>query len=557
MKNKKNGTKRIQVEAYDGGNPSRSSYLIVNITVLDSNDNPPIFENTSYEIHVLEGENVGETLIKLCARDADKGLNGLVEYRFTDETTQKYGHLFKINKSTGQISTVQALDFETQQSMTLNVLATDQGVSGSLSSQATVLVNVKDVNDNVPEIKVNYQTRVIENVTNVNNSYTKNNFNSGETALRLNLNGPNSDVNGYSSLVDFEHLSKDFQLKQMYQTEFKIVTARKFDREVSGKERVIILCRDNGRMPTSSSATIDVTILDKNDNPPIFSQTHYRASVKEGATHGATVLQVSATDRDEGDNARVLYELKSTESSESNELISIDSNSGLITVAVESVELEDSDHFEYTVVAKNLGTPVKSSNAKLTLQILNSQDEMPAFSLDVYRFSVEENLDAVTPVGKVELISNNKHLIKHSLFYLVSNGCSNNATEFFLTELPFKAEKHSGKIYTKKSLDREMQNNYLLNVMAVQDRHVAPQIACTTVEVKVQDSNDNPPIFTFPTTDNNVAYFSVDDFPGFAVAKLSAVDYDSGKNAQIRFAIESGNEDDLFTLDPTSGMVVL
>ena len=146
---------RFNIVALDGGDPTRSALLPVNVTVLDSNDNPPEFDNLTYEVRLKEDIEVGTVVFRMNARDPDQGLNGEIVYGFTKETAMEYGHVFDVDSSTGRIFTKEELDFETQSVFMLYVVANDRGTEESLSSQALVIVKVEDVNDNPPKIRIN------------------------------------------------------------------------------------------------------------------------------------------------------------------------------------------------------------------------------------------------------------------------------------------------------------------------------------------------------------------------------------------------------------------
>ena len=52
-----------------------------------------------------------------------------------------------------------------------------------------------------------------------------------------------------------------------------------------------------------------VTLIDENDNMPIFLPFPVSTEVREDITSGTTVLVVGATDADDGANGNVFYEI--------------------------------------------------------------------------------------------------------------------------------------------------------------------------------------------------------------------------------------------------------
>ncbi len=133
---------QIQLVAYDGGSPPRLGYMLINVTVEDSNDNDPKFDNTSYKVFVSESVPAGANILRVQAHDADQGENGEVVYDFNQRTRQGYAHIFGIDKNTGVISLKQALDFEEESTYMLTVTAHDKG-QDSQTVAASVVVQVK------------------------------------------------------------------------------------------------------------------------------------------------------------------------------------------------------------------------------------------------------------------------------------------------------------------------------------------------------------------------------------------------------------------------------
>jgi len=156
----------LAVVAYDGGEPPRSGTLVVDVEVRDVNDNVPSFPgNATFETTVDENVPVGTVIATLRAADADTGSNADISYRLSPETARDFGRTFGVRAGTGELFTRAALDHETRTEYALYVTASDRtgtgndivvddGAAGSLSSQALVMVRVRDVNDNAPRIDV-------------------------------------------------------------------------------------------------------------------------------------------------------------------------------------------------------------------------------------------------------------------------------------------------------------------------------------------------------------------------------------------------------------------
>ncbi|NWX57656.1 PCDG2 protein, partial [Promerops cafer] len=140
----------LLLRAMDGGDPARTGTARIRVTVLDANDNAPVFSQAEYTVRVPEDVPVGSTLVTVMAKDTDEGLNGQVKYSI-HKTSDRASELFYLDSETGEITVKEDLDFEEISSHELEVQAHD---GGELSDIAKVVITVTDVNDNVPKISV-------------------------------------------------------------------------------------------------------------------------------------------------------------------------------------------------------------------------------------------------------------------------------------------------------------------------------------------------------------------------------------------------------------------
>ncbi|TRZ14498.1 hypothetical protein HGM15179_012631 [Zosterops borbonicus] len=140
----------LVLRASDGGDPARTGTARIRVTVLDANDNAPVFSQAEYTVRVPEDVPVGSVLVTVTATDADEGLNGQVKYAI-EKITEKASHIFQLDGETGAIVLLQSLDFEEDKSYEVEVQAHD---GGGLSDTAKVVVHVTDVNDNAPVLTV-------------------------------------------------------------------------------------------------------------------------------------------------------------------------------------------------------------------------------------------------------------------------------------------------------------------------------------------------------------------------------------------------------------------
>ena len=129
---------RLTVVASDNGNPRLSSSASVRVSIQDINDNEPIFERTFYNATLKENERVGLCFLKVSAKDPDCGINSVVSYKIGEAANM--GRRFKMNPNSGEICLASQLDYESERSFDLTVVATDK--VGKMSG-GRILVNQK------------------------------------------------------------------------------------------------------------------------------------------------------------------------------------------------------------------------------------------------------------------------------------------------------------------------------------------------------------------------------------------------------------------------------
>ena len=522
---------QMKVVAYDGGEPRRSGSVLVDITVLDTNDNKPEFENATYEVSINENIPIGKTIVKVKAIDQDSGLNGEVSYRFSAHTLQNYADLFKINKHTGEVFIVGSVDYEIGSIYLLSVEAHDKGAD-SMPAEATVVVRVSDMNDNAPVISINTLT--------------------SSTDAEVAENSPVGTFVAHVSVVDADDKNngrvscflsnKNFKLHKLDSTEFKIVTTKKFDREVRAEQAISLTCQDRGSPPQVSVTDVVVRILDENDNVPEFENDVYSVVIEENNPVGTSVMTVQATDRDTNDNGRVRYSIESS----AKELVDIDEDTGEIMAKV-MFDFETVERFDFRVFATDRVNSRRTATATVELIITDTNDARPEFKQDSYSFGVFENEPVNTQVGIVQAFDTDSPPFNHFTFHLDS----------LHRETPeFAINPETGTITTKMVLDREKRSRYELVISAVSSNDPSSS-STASVSIFVADKNDNAPMFSFPNRVNQTVQISNTAPLGHVVAQVQAHDDDTGVNARLSYHITSGNTGDAFAIDPTSGVITV
>jgi len=215
-----------------------------------------------------------------------------------------------------------------------------------------------------------------------------------------------------------------------------------------------------------------------------------------------------------------------------------------------SFDREARDRYEFYVTASNKDDPTATATATVAVRILDDNDEPPRFTQRQYVFLVAENRPAGSTVGHVSAVDHDlAPNDRHSYYVDAVGGGDNRAASLF------GVEQQTGRVYTRLPLDREHRHEFRVTV-TVRDDVVVTLHDSATVVVKVTDDNDEPPVFLFPTKSNDTAHVAADVVVGGRVATVSAVDYDAGDNAVLRYSIKNGNKHGLFDIDPVTGWIV-
>ncbi|CAK1600650.1 unnamed protein product [Parnassius mnemosyne] len=368
----------LVIEALDGGTPPLRGTMTVNITILDVNDNPPVFAESAYSATIPENATIGTTVLKVSATDSDAGENGLIEYSINRRQSDKE-NMFKIDPETGEITVNKALDFETKELHELVVVARDKGAQ-TLETTAFVSIRVTDVNDNQPTIDVIFLSD--DATPKISESAQLDEF-----VARISVHDPDSKTEYANVNVTLSGGDGHFDLRTHDNIIYLVVVALPLDRETRSTYTLSVVATDKGSPPLHASRNISLRVTDVNDNPPVFLESVYKNSVPEAAAPGTPVVQVSASDADEGENSEIRYSLLPTPQSE---WFAIDERSGLVTTRAR-VDCETNPMPKLTVVATDRGSPPLSSTATLLVTVLDVNDNEPIFDQSFYNVTVSES----------------------------------------------------------------------------------------------------------------------------------------------------------------------
>ncbi|KAM9356724.1 protocadherin beta-15-like [Symphorus nematophorus] len=352
---------KLLLTAVDGGSPQRSGTVVIHVIVLDANDNAPVFTEAVYSANLPENSPTNTRVIIVSASDADEGVNGEVTYEFS-RISDKSQKLFSLDEKTGEISVTGDVDYEEGARYEVFVEAKD---GYGLSSEAKVIIDINDVNDNAPVIYLKSLSDPIpENVS------------PGTEVGIINVQDRDSESNRQVSCSIQQ--SVPFKLVPSIKNYYSLVTTGQLDREVVSDYNITITATDEGSPPLSSSKTVQLSVADINDNPPVFEEQSYSAYVTENNKPGSTLCSVTARDPDWRQNGTVIYSLLSGEVNGApvSSYVSVNGDTGVIH-AVRSFDYEQFRSFKVQVMARDNGSPPLSSNVTVSVFISDVNDNSP------------------------------------------------------------------------------------------------------------------------------------------------------------------------------------
>uniref|UniRef100_A0AAQ6IPR2 Cadherin domain-containing protein n=1 Tax=Anabas testudineus TaxID=64144 RepID=A0AAQ6IPR2_ANATE len=351
----------LLLTAVDGGSPQRSGTVVIHITVLDANDNVPVFSQAIYKASVPENSPLGTVVVTVTATDADEGVNGDVTYEF-GHVSEDVKSMFNIDRKTGDIKVTTSVDFETTSSFELRVTAKD-GLG--LTSYAKVIIDVTDINDNPPIIYLKSLSNPIPE-----------DASPGTEVGIINVQDRDSDNNRQVRCSIQQNVP--FKLVPSIKNYYSLVTTGQLDRELVSDYNITISATDEGSPPLSSSKTVQLSVSDINDNPPVFEDQSYSAYVSENNKPGSTLCSVTARDPDWRQNGTVIYSLLPGEVNGApvSSYLSVNGDTGVIH-AVRSFDYEQFRSFKVQVMARDNGSPPLSSNVTVSVFISDVNDNSP------------------------------------------------------------------------------------------------------------------------------------------------------------------------------------
>ncbi|XP_061671070.1 protocadherin-17 isoform X2 [Syngnathoides biaculeatus] len=366
------------LSATDGGEYPRSGTMQINVKVIDSNDNSPVFDQPSYVVEIPENAPPGKVLIDLNATDPDEGNNGQVVYSFSGYAPERIRELFSINSRTGVIKIQGEIDYEESPVIEIDVQAKDLGPN-PIPGHCKVTVKVLDRNDNWPSIGfVSVRQGAISEAAPP-----------GTVIALVRVTDKDSGRNGQLQCRVLGNVP--FKLEENYDNFYTVVTDRPLDRESQDEYNVTIVAKDNGLPPLNSTKSFSVKILDENDNVPRFTKSVYLLQIPENNIPGEFLGSVLAHDPDLGQNGTVYYSIINSNVSggDVNTYVNVNAANGAI-YAVRSFNYEQIKYFDFKVLARDAGSPHLESNATVRISVLDVNDNIPVIVLPLLQNDTAE-----------------------------------------------------------------------------------------------------------------------------------------------------------------------
>lgn len=545
--------------------------LRVRVEVMDQNDHSPSFPSAVQEVEISETAGLRMRIPLERAVDPDAGPNGLQTYslavnqHFALDVTVAPG-----GTKQAELVVIKELDREVQASIDLILMAWDKG-NPPRSGSTLVRVNIQDSNDNSPTFEDSTPTVELPEDTA-----------RGTTIINLKATDPDQGANGEVVYSVSKHTRPEVQRLFFVDPQTGAVSLKApLDYEAQPSYEVIIQARDRGPNAIPTHCKLHVKLQDVNDNAPrihmIWTPPNSPvATLLEGALEDTFLALVMVSDADSGENGKVRAQIQ--QGSGPFRLKHIQGDNYMI-VTNGSLDREKVMQYNITLLAQDYGDPPLSCIKHLPVHVLDENDNAPVFSTPFYKASFEENNMAGYHALKVEAQDVDLELSGRVSYFI------RNLNEVDTNAQYFSIHPTSGVISVQRPLDYEESNAYSFIVEAVDQGH-PPLTSSATVQLDIQDVNDNYPVIKDPKPRKGVASLSIpvnadmgeivtelgndmeevsttflidhsvrEGLVGFLASTIKAEDADSGLSGELSYLITDGNPHGLFWLDQATGQL--
>ena len=495
-----------------------TAVAVIRITVHPVND-PPRINELSYSGTISERNTVLPYImegVQVTATDPDppNTPDGMIMYRLLN-----HNETFSIISDSGFILVHALVDYEVVSSYELLVEAYDQGEPSLTSLQTRIFVTVEDIDDNPPS------------------------FGSQEYTVEVFEDRMVGDLIFTASVMDVDTISTHTfaisgDVLSIGRMNGEVRLEQELDREQFMNYTATIAVRD---ATGSADTTLNLVILDANDNPPEFNSSIYRVTIEENFPIQVSFFQVFASDNDEGENAVIVFQSGDTFT---DNITVIDNVTGELFFT-RPPDYEMSEQFTLHVSATDIfGRWTTPGVIVVTLEDVN--DNSPKFEQPSYMGEISEN----RPIGSTVIISNAERVvamdadsgIRATLLYSIIGP----AEEIFTIT--------DGDIESQEVFDRERRSMYDLTVVAT-DMGSPSMSANVTVRIYITDQNDNNPVFSQPAYTITIPESTA---IGTSVFTVAATDDDLGPNGEVRhYSLDGTFRTDFEAVTNANGSVTI
>ncbi|KAH9505207.1 hypothetical protein Btru_058950, partial [Bulinus truncatus] len=542
---------QLVVLAIDRGTPAFTSSTQVTINITDVNDVPPVFSSTASTQSIPENASLNTKVFNVSAKDLDTTAqlkysilwNQSKAFDEKDREVNISKNWLDVNESSGVISVASELDRETAQQIVMKVVVEDVNalLNKPQTATASVTVILTDVNDNPPVIHID---------------------GGGGGILHLNVSEGTKIGTEVTTLIATDADKEQGVTFTVSNSVYFIISSNgrlklnsPLDREKQSKFSFVVMATDTGSPPLSSNISVDIRVLDTNDNDPEFIANQSAVFfIKENATLSTSVGHVSATDRDEGANGFVTYEFRDVSP------FAINNITGEIFVAGET-DRETMSSYTLTVLATDNPELEQRRRASLVISIVlnDTNDQYPVFN-------IPSGMNYTGKVGEDRKINDSVN-IQPKPISATDKDIGQNANVTYMLQPSdvnfFKIEPLNGQVFVNESM-MGSPGDYSLTVVATD--HGEPPLETTAyLTITILDVNDNRPYFIGGGANSGKG--PIPSIPectqvGFSVYTFMAEDDDKDKtsNALVRYYLLNSTDSpdaDYFVLDPDTGILQL
>ncbi|XP_053285133.1 protocadherin alpha-2 isoform X5 [Pleuronectes platessa] len=510
----------------------------IEIQIIDINDNAPSFREQEKTFNISESSFTGERYLLPMANDADRGSNSVKSYKLSPN------EYFSLDVQSGgqhiesaELVLQKSLDREKQSVIHLTLTAVDGGKPARFGT-LKIIVNVIDINDNVPVFSQSlYKARVIENAPFQTSILTV-----SATDLDEGINGEIT-----YSFIERGQFNPEAVFSINPETG-EITVTGKVDYEEHTAYDIRVQARDKGTPSRSVHGKVLVEVTDVNDNTPEIIITSLMSPVKEDAEMGTVVALVTVTDKDGGKNGLtaanslglVPFKLKLN-------------YKNYYSLTVDGpLDRESVAQYNVTVIATDEGTPPLSSTSVIPVHISDVNDNAPLFSEPVINAYVKENSAMGATIFTITAVDPDIEE-NAKVTYSLLDGISKSIPMTSVVNI----NSETGDIIILQVFNFEELKTFQFKVQAT-DSGVPPLSSNVTVNVFILDENDNSPSVLSPYSEHgsvNSESIPYSAEAGYFVAKIRAVDADSGYNALLSYHLSESRGNNLFRIGTSTGEI--